>query len=70
MQKQELESNSEILKHPRIHLNESWEINHWCEVFNLRADELKEIVRQVGPEIEDVRRYLADRSLTRESNFF
>jgi hypothetical protein len=53
----------------RIHLSESWEINHWCEVFNLRAEELREIVRKVGPRIEDVRQYLAGRSLLREANF-
>lgn len=69
MQQQEQETHNGAIKHQRIHLNESWEINHWCEVFNLRADELKEILRRVGPEIEDVRRYLADRCLTRESNF-
>ncbi len=70
MQQQEPESNRTNVKHQRIHLNESWEINHWCEVFNLRADELKEIVRRVGPEIEDVRRYLGERNLSRESKFF
>ena len=52
-----------------IHLNESWELNHWCEELNLRAEELKEIVKKVGPQLEDIRGYLARRNLRRESPF-
>ena len=52
-----------------IHLNESWELNHWCEELNLRAEELREIVKKVGPQIEDVRAYLARRNISRESPY-
>lgn len=52
-----------------IHLNESWEINHWCEELNLRADELIEIVKKVGPSLENIRDYLGRQSLRRESPY-
>lgn len=52
-----------------IHLNESWELNHWCEELNLRAEELKEIVKKVGPQLEDIRDFLVKRNMTRESTF-
>ncbi|MBA2405640.1 MAG: DUF3606 domain-containing protein [Bdellovibrionales bacterium] len=52
-----------------VHLNESWELNHWCEEFNLRAEELREIVKKVGPEISDIREYLAHRNMNRESPY-
>ena len=52
-----------------IHLNESWELNHWCEELNLRAEELKEIVRKVGPKIDDVRDFLVKRNMNREANY-
>lgn len=42
----------------KIDIKESWDVNHWCEEFNLRAEELKEIVRMVGPFVADVRMYL------------
>lgn len=47
----------------RIDVHQSWNLNFWCEEFNLRADELKEIVRRVGPEISEIRLYLAKRLL-------
>ena len=43
----------------RIDVKESWDVNFWCEELNLRAEELKEIVKMVGPEIHDVRVHLA-----------
>lgn len=52
-----------------IHLNENWELNHWCEEFNLRAEELKEIVKRVGPKIEDIRAFLVKRNMNRESSY-
>ena len=51
-----------------IHLNESWDFNRWCEELNLRAEELKEIVKKVGPNIEDVRGFLVKRNMKREAN--
>lgn len=52
-----------------VHLNESWELNHWCEELNLRAEELREIVKKVGPDINDIREYLAKRNIGREETF-
>ncbi|MES2526221.1 MAG: DUF3606 domain-containing protein [Bdellovibrionota bacterium] len=43
----------------RIDVKESWDVNFWCEELNLRAEELKEIVKVVGPQIHDVRVHLA-----------
>lgn len=47
----------------RIDVKESWNINYWCEEFNLRAEELKEIVKIVGPMVHDVRLHLAKKLL-------
>jgi hypothetical protein len=44
-----------------IHITESWNLNHWCEELNLRAEELLEIVKRVGPKIEDIKEYLKKR---------
>lgn len=52
-----------------VHVKESWELNHWCEELNLRAEELKEIVKRVGPDIHDIREYLAKRNIGREETF-
>lgn len=43
----------------RINVKESWDINFWCDELNLKADELKEIIKQVGPEVHNVRLHLA-----------
>ncbi len=47
----------------KINLRVSWELNHWCEVFNLRSEELREIVKKVGPDVDAVRAYLARKSI-------
>ncbi|MFL5786089.1 MAG: DUF3606 domain-containing protein [Bacteriovoracaceae bacterium] len=47
----------------KIDLKEPWDLNFWCEELNLRAEELKEIIRLVGPKVLDVRIYLAKRLL-------
>ena len=54
-------TQSETEKH--IDIKEAWNLNFWCEELNLRAEELKEIVRLVGPKVHDVRVYLAKRLL-------
>lgn len=46
-----------------IDVRESWDVNFWCEEFNLRAEELKEIVKNVGPMVHDVRVHLAKKSI-------
>lgn len=43
----------------KIDVKESWDVNFWCEEFNLRAEDLKEIVKNVGPKVHDVRVHLA-----------
>lgn len=47
----------------KIDIKESWDINFWCEELNLRSEELKEIVRMVGPAVHDVRLHLAKKLL-------
>ena len=37
----------------------NWELNRLCEEFNLRAEELREIVKKVGNRVEDIRNFLA-----------
>ena len=41
-----------------IHLKGNWELNRWCEELNLRAEELKEIVKKVGPRFDDISAYI------------
>lgn len=52
-----------------IDLSEGWEINHWCEELNLRSEELTEIIRRVGANLDAVRGDLAHRSLQSEKSF-
>jgi hypothetical protein len=40
------------------HLSTNWELNRLCEEFNLRAEEIKEIVKKVGTRAEDIKIYL------------
>jgi adenylosuccinate lyase len=49
-----------------IHPNESWKINKVCELFNLRAEELKEIIKRVGYNIKDIEKYLEKKRLPKE----
>jgi hypothetical protein len=54
----------EISNHDtKIDLKETLDVNFWCEELNLRADELRDIVKQVGPAVHDVRLYLAKKLL-------
>lgn len=51
---------------PENHNNEileSMDISYWCEELNLKAEDLREIIRIVGPAVHDVRLYLAKRLL-------
>lgn len=47
----------------KINVMEAWDVMYWCEELNLKAEELKEIVRQVGPGVHDVRLHLAKKLL-------
>lgn len=53
----------------RIDTREEWEMTHWCEELNLRDDELKSIIHEVGPSLMAIRDYLARRSIVREATF-
>jgi hypothetical protein len=46
-----------------INIKEAWDINYWCDELNLKAEELKEIVKEVGPKPHDVRMFIAKRLL-------
>lgn len=46
-----------------INIKESWDVNYWCDELNLRADELSEIVKEVGPVPHDVRLYITKKLL-------
>lgn len=46
-----------------INLQKSWNVNYWCEELNLRAEDLKEIVKAVGPSVHEVRVFLAKKLL-------
>lgn len=35
------------------------DIGYWCEELNVRAEELAEIIKKVGPSVHEVRVYLA-----------
>jgi len=39
----------------RINVDEEYELNDWAEVFGVSRDRLKEIVKRVGPMVEDVK---------------
>lgn len=52
------ESNFEETSN-EIDIKHAWDVNFWCDELNLRADDLKEIVKQVGPAVHDVRVHLA-----------
>lgn len=47
----------------KINIRESWDINYWCDELNLKADELKDIVKHVGPKVHDVRLHIAKKLL-------
>lgn len=44
-----------------INVKESVEISYWCEELNLKAEELVDIIKQVGPVVHDVRLFIAKR---------
>lgn len=41
-----------------INLRHGWTFNRLCEELNLRADELREIIKRVGASKEDIQKYL------------
>lgn len=47
----------------KIDIRENWDINYWCDELNLKAEELREIIKEVGPGVHDVRLHLAKKLL-------
>lgn len=47
----------------RINLRENNDVNYWCDELHLKADDLRKIVHEVGPDVHDVRLYLAKKLL-------
>ena len=46
----------------RIDLSQESECHYWSEKFGVTPERLKQIVRQVGPMVNDVQRRLRDRA--------
>ena len=42
-----------------IQMQELKNVHFWCEELNLKAEDLKDIVLDVGPVVQNVREYLA-----------
>jgi hypothetical protein len=45
----------------RIHMNENYEVQAWCEMFEVSVIDLKQAVQVVGPSAIKVKRYLEKR---------
>lgn len=59
----EVKGQSRSKEEKTIDIRESFDVNFWCEEFNLEARELMDIVKQVGPLVHDVRLHLAKKLL-------
>ncbi len=46
----------------RIEASEDYELQYWSEKFHVTREEIREAVKEVGSQSEDVERYLADNS--------
>ena len=53
-----------------INIKEAWDVNFWCDELNLKAEELKEIVKEVGPFPHDVRLYITKKHLLKWPNTY
>lgn len=42
----------------RVNVNESWEVDYWCDRFGVTPARLRQAVKKVGPMAKDVRREL------------
>ena len=42
----------------RIDINDEYEIRNWCESLSVTEDQLRDAVRNVGPEVTDVKDFL------------
>jgi hypothetical protein len=51
----------------RIHMDEVYEVQAWCELFNVSLMDLKHAVAVVGPSAMKVKYYLEERHIPRNS---
>ena len=42
----------------KINIHEPYEVNHWCEHFNITPEKLKAAVKKVGVMVADVQKEL------------
>ena len=57
-----IESQSINTSYNSLDLN-SLDLQFWSEELNLRADELRDIINEVGPSIHEVRVHIAKKSM-------
>ena len=44
----------------RVGMAEDWEVRYWCERYGVTHEELQRCVTAVGPQTQDVERYLRE----------
>lgn len=49
----------------RIDLTREMDVAYWCRVFNVSVDQLRDAVQHAGHQVEDVQRYLLQKSPSR-----
>ena len=42
----------------KINVNQPWELKRWANILGVTQDELKKIVKKVGPSVEKVKAFL------------
>jgi len=52
----------------RININQDYEVRYWSEKLGISADELREVVTEVGPMADAVEKHVHGRSGKRRGN--
>lgn len=52
----------------RIHMDENYEVQAWCEMFDVSVIDLKQAIEVVGPSAIKVKHYLEEKLRIRNSN--
>ncbi len=55
--------NTNIIDEKNINPGRSLDLYYWCDELNVRAEELKDIIKQVGPSLHEIRLYLSKKLL-------
>jgi len=42
----------------KVNVNQSWEVEYWCQKWNISSTKLREAVGKVGVMVKDIERYL------------